>query len=227
MTNRDRVVEYLQSIAPADTTNQEISARTGIKPQQQVLQITAELRKTGLITGVQAGKEWRFWWGGPKARLPTPPPAPSNTSEVCPWDTTDALGCQIQMTWAPIGRVILRNDRLEFPAAEPTSAVYRFRLRGASGQAIYFGESQNLRQRFSLYQNADVSQQTNFRLKNLFIEALRSGAEIGVAMITAGAWIDLNGTRLTADFTSKVVRRIFEHAAILGSDGTAIDSLNR
>jgi hypothetical protein len=131
------------------------------------------------------------------------------------------------MAWVPIGRVVLTGDRLEFPTTQPVAAVYRFWVRSGSGEAIYFGETENLQRRFTLYRNADSSQTTNFRLKNLFREALSSGSEIGVAIVAQGAWIDLGGARLTADFSSRPVRLIFENVAIVECHGTAIDSLNR
>jgi hypothetical protein len=81
-SNRDRVLSFLQSISPADASNEEIVSRTGVKPHQQVFAITSDLRKKGAIKGVQAGKEWRFWVGDrahnavfakPLPVLPTPP----------------------------------------------------------------------------------------------------------------------------------------------------------
>jgi hypothetical protein len=127
-----------------------------------------------------------------------------------------------------MGRVALNGDRLEFPAAEPAPAVYRFRVQGGgSPERVYFGETDNLANRFSLYRNAHRSQVTNFLLKQLFLEALSSGHEIAVATVTPDAWIDFRGTRIIADFTSKFVRRIFENIAIVESHGTSVISLNR
>jgi hypothetical protein len=60
MSNEERVVNFLQSIAPSDASNSEIAARTGIKPHQQVFQITRKLMQTGRIKGVQSGREWCF-----------------------------------------------------------------------------------------------------------------------------------------------------------------------
>ena len=47
MTNRDRVLEFLRSIAPTDLSNAEIVARTGIRPHQQVFTITRDLMHAG------------------------------------------------------------------------------------------------------------------------------------------------------------------------------------
>lgn len=61
MTNTERVIAYLASIAPKAASNADIRSATGIRPHQQVFQITDRLVKEGTITGRQFGKEWQFW----------------------------------------------------------------------------------------------------------------------------------------------------------------------
>jgi hypothetical protein len=68
MTNADRVIRFLASIAPQSASNDMIVARTGIRPHQQVFQITQTLLKDGRIAGRQLGKRWEFWF----ARKETP-----------------------------------------------------------------------------------------------------------------------------------------------------------
>jgi hypothetical protein len=60
MSNSDRVLEFLISIAPLDASNSEIVSRTMIKPHQQVFQLTQNLMKQGRISGRLFGREWRF-----------------------------------------------------------------------------------------------------------------------------------------------------------------------
>jgi hypothetical protein len=124
MSNRDRVLGFLQSIAPADASNSEIVARTGITPHQQVFMITRELRQTGQIQGVQAGHEWRFWYGGVDRtngpvllRSGTRLPTATNSNETYDWDSAGSLDCRIGMTWVKLGRVLLDAGRLRFPKA--------------------------------------------------------------------------------------------------------------
>jgi hypothetical protein len=69
MSNRDRVLQFLRSIAPQDASNAEIVARTGIRPHQQVFMITRDLSEAGLIRGVRSGHEWRYRSEGPKPTL--------------------------------------------------------------------------------------------------------------------------------------------------------------
>jgi len=49
MTNTDKVLHFLRSIAPQQQSNSEIVARTGIRPHQQVFQITQRLLKADRI----------------------------------------------------------------------------------------------------------------------------------------------------------------------------------
>jgi len=60
MTNRERVLAYLSSIAPAEATNADICSGSGVEPHQQVFQITQRLVAEGFVWGRQYGKEWRF-----------------------------------------------------------------------------------------------------------------------------------------------------------------------
>jgi len=61
MTNTERVLDYLGRNAPKPATNADIRSATGVKPHQQVFQITNHLMNTGKIKGRQFGKEWHFW----------------------------------------------------------------------------------------------------------------------------------------------------------------------
>jgi hypothetical protein len=78
-----------------------------------------------------------------------------------------------------------------------------------------------------LYANPGASQQTNLRLNAKFREALSGDSQVAVAVMTTGAWIEFDGSREIADFSSKAMRRLFEHAAIVASAGEAVESLNR
>ena len=61
MTNKEIILAYLTKIAPRSATNADIVARTGVKPHQQVFQITQSLLARGEINGRQIGREWEFW----------------------------------------------------------------------------------------------------------------------------------------------------------------------
>lgn len=79
MSNRDRVLQFLQSICPRDATNADIVSRTGIRPHAQVFQITRNLYQLGLISGSQGDGEWRFW-----AKAIVKPAAQSSSNPIEP-----------------------------------------------------------------------------------------------------------------------------------------------
>jgi hypothetical protein len=59
-TNKERILDYLWTIAPEVATNGQIRAATGIKSHQQVYLLTQELMRT-YIQGEQRGSQWVFW----------------------------------------------------------------------------------------------------------------------------------------------------------------------
>ncbi len=58
---KERILDYLWSIAPDYATNGEIREATGIRSHQQVYLLTQELMRLHLIRGEQRGREWTFW----------------------------------------------------------------------------------------------------------------------------------------------------------------------
>ncbi len=152
--------------------------------------------------------------------------APKPSLAAHDWDTPDQLQCDISMQWQPLGRITSQNGRLSFPTAPSKPGLYRFRVRRGNRESVYYGESDNLARRFTNYRNPGSTQQTNVRVNQTFTEMLGSGAEISVAVIFETAWISRDRKRIAADFSSKAVRRLFEHAAIHAC-GEDIESLNR
>lgn len=130
------------------------------------------------------------------------------------------------MQWQLLGRITSQNSRLSFPTPPSKPGLYRFRVRRGNRESVYYGESENLARRFTNYRNPGPTQQTNVRVNAHFAEMLEKGAEISVAIVFEAAWISRDGNRLAADFSSKAVRRLFEHAAIQAC-GEDIESLNR
>lgn len=72
-THRERILDYLWSIAPDYATNSQIREATGIGSHQQVFLLTRELMYSHLIRGEQRGREWVFWADeSPAAQLASP-----------------------------------------------------------------------------------------------------------------------------------------------------------
>lgn len=60
-THKERILDYLWSIAPDGATNAQIREATSISSHQQVYLHTRELMGARLIRGEQRGRGWVFW----------------------------------------------------------------------------------------------------------------------------------------------------------------------
>jgi hypothetical protein len=144
------------------------------------------------------------------------------------WEMGRAVECRLRITWVPLGRVVSdAAGRLAFPAAEALPAIYRFRIRRSGSETRYIGQTENLARRFGHYRNPGPSQPTNIRLNAEFVRELGAGAEISVAAVTAGAWIDWGSGPMVADMSSMATRCLLENAAILDDGAVCVGSLNR
>ena len=56
-TNKERILNYLWSIAPDYATNNQIREATGIRSHQQVYLLTQELMRSGLVRGERRGRK--------------------------------------------------------------------------------------------------------------------------------------------------------------------------
>ncbi len=153
---------------------------------------------------------------------------PESSPEPHKWDNTQKIKNTFHMEWQPLGKLILEQDRLSFPRADNVPALYRFRIRRINGcEAVYVGETVNLRRRFGNYRNPGTSQKTSMRINRVLKEALQDNAEIAISTITHGAWIDIGNGQQILDLSSKISRCFLENAAILNGCGVDIDSLNK
>lgn len=139
--------------------------------------------------------------------------------------------CRIQirrLNWVPADRVILdATGKLHFPTAPTSGGLYRFKTKYPDGRfAVYVGESDNLRRRFSNYRNPGPTQQTSLRINAWLRELLSSGGEISVALVDQATMSSEAGTA-NANFSQKSVRRLFEQLAISVEHASEIESLNR
>jgi hypothetical protein len=144
------------------------------------------------------------------------------------WDRREELACSLRLNWVPADRVILdATGKLHFPTAPTSGGLYRFKTEYPDGRfAVYVGESDNLRRRFSNYRNPGPTQQTSLRINAWLRELLSSGGEISVALVDQATMSSEAGTA-NANFSQKSVRRLFEQLAISVEHASEIESLNR
>ena len=66
MSNITKVQKFIENCGPSRVGNHDVLMGTGIKPHQQVFQITQKLFKAGQIRGQKVGSGWEFWVDGGK-----------------------------------------------------------------------------------------------------------------------------------------------------------------
>jgi hypothetical protein len=165
----------------------------------------------------------------PASRAEEPKP-PSQTIELGPWewDAREELMCALRLSWIPKGRLMLdAQGKVQFPNVPASGGLYRLKTRYPDGRfALYIGESENLRRRFSNYRNPGPTQQTSLRINAWLKELLSSGGEISVAIVEDARMTTKRG-ETNADFSVKSIRRLFEQLAISLEHASEIESLNR
>jgi len=164
-------------------------------------------------------------------RDPTAPsaeePAANHNRASSPRDEREESTCRLQFVWAPLGMVELDDGKLRFPMVSNSPGLYRLRITFSDERrAVYFGESENVRRRFSNYRNPGPTQQTSLRIGQKLKELLAAGAQV-TAAVADDAWFDISAGKVRADFSIKSIRRLFEQFAICSQHGLEIESLNR
>jgi hypothetical protein len=202
MTNRDKVLEFMRSIVPSGATNEEIVAKTGVRPHTQVFQITRKLKNEGLLKAVQAGKEWRFWYAGKKA-LSAKPMGDLEGVPAVTFRDPESIVVEDQAGKPPLtcdtllggGFTLIAHWRLSADGRPQLDAflpkdigVYAF---ASAGRVLYVGvATMGLKRRLYLYGKPGPTQRTNQRIQELIREALSAGKEIEVyiALPTDSSW---------------------------------------
>ncbi|MFA4994063.1 MAG: GIY-YIG nuclease family protein [Bdellovibrionales bacterium] len=144
------------------------------------------------------------------------------------WDKACKVANRLEMEWRPLGKILRdQHGKLLFPKTERCPAIYRFRIRYTDSEAIYIGETDNLKRRFGNYRNPGPSQKTSLRINAILNRATEKKAEIAVSVVVENALITRENKTEIADLSSKFVRCIFENAAILESETTNVEILNK
>ena len=143
------------------------------------------------------------------------------------WDERTQIDCSVRFDWEPIGRICLdENGKLQFPNVSEAPGLYKLRIRIGTGEAVYIGETDNLRRRFANYHNPGPTQPTNVRINRRLLDALITEAEISVAIVSSSTSVKIGDKTITVDLASKPFRLLFENAALIASQAHAIESLN-
>ena len=162
----------------------------------------------------------------------------SETKPVQEYEFTDARGSSnnvvestyrvgMNFEWEVLGEVSIdSHSKLAFPKTPNQPGLYRLTVFEDSGRLVYFGETDNLRRRFSQYRNPGPYQATNLRLNKLFYDAIADGQTIELAIMVDHAWIEIDERERKADFSIKSDRLLLENGAIVSAQSEKLQLLN-
>lgn len=116
-------------------------------------------------------------------------------------------------SWRVAGAVVAGDD-LTFPTVPPAPGIYRFVFTTADGVgSVYVGESVDVRRRMRNYRKPSPRQQTSTRIHHLLRARLASGDGVTLDLLTDTEV--KSDQQVPVDLTSKAVRVLVEHAALV------------
>lgn len=176
--------------------------------------------------------------GGPRPRVGEKPPpggaghaAGMPSAWGCPTvppggaDRAVAPTClSVEFFWQSAGEIHLQHEGLRFPRLPERAGLYRIRL--PVSRSVYVGETVNLRRRMQNYRTPGASQKTSIWVNNHLRDRLGEG-ELALLETCTDAMTTFSTIRQDADLTSKIVRVMIEHAAILSEKQANWTPLNK
>lgn len=130
----------------------------------------------------------------------------------------------VEFHWQSVGDITVQSSTICFPRLPECAGLYRIRL--PVSRSVYVGETVNLRRRMQNYRTPGASQTTSIWVNRLLLERLTQDEPVMLETCTnAMTTIDTNPQH--ADLTSKTVRVLIEHAAILSERHTNWMPLNK
>jgi len=155
--------------------------------------------------------------GGAVGGCPAVPPG-AETRAVAPTRLT------IEFHWQSVGEITLKGSALCFPRLPECPGLYRIRL--PVSRSVYVGETVNLRRRMQNYRTPGATQTTSIWVNRLLLDRLGEGAPVILEACT-DALATYDTIRQYADLSSKTVRVMIEHAAVLSERNTGWTPLNK
>ncbi|SEN05945.1 GIY-YIG catalytic domain-containing protein [Roseovarius tolerans] len=239
MTLRDDILTLIQE-RPGITDAEIAGMIPGPKSRHQ--QVNARCRKLaedGLIQRVKPSfgaianhpKTSKYVpEGSPRPRAGEKPPpwgAVGGCPAVPPGVATLAVAptrLSVEFYWQSVGEITLQASALRFPRLPECAGIYRIRL--PISRSVYVGETLNLRRRMQNYRTPGASQKTSIWVNSLLLERLDKNEPVMLETCTE-AVMRFEANSQDAELTSKTVRVMIEHAAILSERHTNWNPLNK
>lgn len=120
----------------------------------------------------------------------------------------------VDFEWRTAGDIRL-DGRPVFPVLPSAPGLYRFSFETPNqAPRVYIGETDQLRRRAQHYRTPGATQRTNMRMHKELVDAIRGGARVTCAAITAAAISLDRGPSRPLDLSRKTSRLIVENAAM-------------
>ncbi len=183
MTNVDRIRDLFLSGRVAEATNAEIGRLTGIKPHQQVCQITAKLVRSGFLTYKKRGRAKVFFLA---SREKWPHKIDGNHSvqpvvEDLQMSESENIAKLMRVGFEVVGEWVLEDGVVKYRLSKYDKArkiLYAF---VTAGQVLYIGKSvRSLAQRLNGHMKPGPTQSTNIKNHQNIRDALRQGKEVKI-----------------------------------------------
>ncbi len=178
MTNMERVRELFLRGDVTEATNSEIGRLTGIRPHQQVFQITDKLVKSGFLDCRRRGRERVFFLasGGAKAQGGGDQVSLFSLTEEQQEIGSGSVDKLLRVGFESVGDWFVEDGVLRYRLSKCGSArkiLYAF---VADGRVLYIGKSvRSLAERLNGYVNPGPTQSTNVKNHKNIKESLKKG----------------------------------------------------
>jgi len=181
MTNTDRIRNLFLSGRVVEATNAEIGRLTGIKPHQQVYQITASLTDSGFLSYKKLGQAKVFFLASSEKGLHRTEGNRSVESEHLQMSESESIGKLTRIGFEAVGEWFLEGGVLRYRLSkygEARKILYAF---VSNGRVLYVGKSvRALAQRLNGYMKPGRTQSTNIKNHQHIQDVLRQGKEVKI-----------------------------------------------
>jgi len=183
MTNIDRVRELFLSGRITEATNAEIGRLTGIKPHQQVYQITAKLVEGGFLAYKWRGraKVFSLASSAKRPRQTDGKRCAQSVAENLRMSGSEDIARLMRVGFEAVGEWFLEGGTVRYRLSKYDRARKTLYAFVSDGQVLYIGKSvRPLAQRLNGYLKPGPTQSTNIKNRRNIQHALQQGKEVKI-----------------------------------------------
>jgi hypothetical protein len=218
--------EVVGGLPPSAYAYREWWANTEANPQGRAW-LAAGRRVTHVSLDAETVRFSEATAAGRRAVPREPSPVIEARIDAPAGDLPDAVDAHVAGSWQPVGRVSRTADGdLVLPEVKSGPAVYRFVFTTTSeASTVYVGETVDVRRRMRQYRRPSGNQQTSRRINALLSERVAAG-DLVMLQVLRDVRLRAAGSTTDVDLSSKAVRVLVEHAALLELSAAGYDVHN-